>query len=94
MLQVSAKSIYRWSSADPTMPALRIGGALRFHRERLDRWLREKEQGVARQRPSQKQVRSRGQAGQVVEITEHLLADNPGVDAMGQSVGQKARQKA
>jgi len=54
ILQVSVKSIYRWLAADPTMPALRIGGTVRFPRERLERWLREREQG----RPRIRQPRS------------------------------------
>ena len=44
-LQVSEKSVYRWATLDPTMPALRIGGVLRFPRERLERWVRSREQG-------------------------------------------------
>lgn len=50
MLQVSDKSVYRWLKADPTMPALKIAGTVRFPRERLERWLREREQGRARPR--------------------------------------------
>ncbi len=45
MLQLSAKSIYRLWKADPTMPALKIGGTVRFPRERLLAWLRAREQG-------------------------------------------------
>ena len=45
MLQLSAKSIYRLAKADPTMPMLKLGGSVRFHRERLERWLRDREQG-------------------------------------------------
>jgi excisionase family DNA binding protein len=45
LLQVSEKSVYRWVKADPSMPALRLGGTVRFPRERLERWLREREQG-------------------------------------------------
>ncbi len=48
LLQLSAKTIYRLAKADPTMPALRIGGAVRFPRERLERWLRDHEQGRGR----------------------------------------------
>jgi excisionase family DNA binding protein len=44
-LRVSVKTVYRWMKAEPTMPALKIGGAVRFPRERFDRWLRENEQG-------------------------------------------------
>ncbi len=54
MLQVSSKTIYRWALDDPTFPALRIGATVRFPRERLLRWLREREQG----RPTRSQVRS------------------------------------
>jgi excisionase family DNA binding protein len=48
LLQVSVKSIYRWAAGDPTMPALRIGGTVRFNRDRLERWLRDREQGRPR----------------------------------------------
>ena len=50
MLQVSEKSIYRWVRQDPTMPALKIGGTVRFPRERLLVWLRSREQGRPRTR--------------------------------------------
>src|SRR5215467_11052732 len=45
MLRVSEKSIYRWAKDDPSMPMLRLGGTVRFPRERLERWLRDREQG-------------------------------------------------
>jgi excisionase family DNA binding protein len=48
MLQLSAKSIYRLAKADPTMPMLKLGGTVRFPRERLERWLRDREQGRPR----------------------------------------------
>ena len=47
-LQVSEKTVFRWAAADPTMPALRIGGTVRFPEERLQRWLRDREQGRPR----------------------------------------------
>jgi excisionase family DNA binding protein len=50
MLQLSGKTVYRLAKADPTMPALKIGGAVRFPRERFERWLRDREQGHARRR--------------------------------------------
>lgn len=43
MLQLSAKSVFRLAAADPTMPQLRLGGSVRFPRERLLRWLRARE---------------------------------------------------
>lgn len=50
LLQLSPKTVYRLVKADPTMPALKLGGAVRFPRERLERWLRDREQGRARPR--------------------------------------------
>ena len=50
LLQVSAKSVYRWATVDPTFPRLKIGGTVRFPRERLLRWLRNREQGLGRPR--------------------------------------------
>ena len=50
LLQLSSKTVYRLVKTDPTMPMLKIGGAVRFPRERLERWLREREQGPARPR--------------------------------------------
>jgi excisionase family DNA binding protein len=49
-LQLSTKTIMRWLAADTTMPALKIGGVTRFPRERLERWLRNREQGPGRVR--------------------------------------------
>lgn len=46
----SRKSVYRLAE-DPTCPVLRIGGTLRFPRERFLAWLREHEQGRGRSRP-------------------------------------------
>jgi len=45
MLRLSPPSIYRLAKADPTMPTLKLGGAIRFPRDRLLRWLRAREQG-------------------------------------------------
>lgn len=53
-LQVDEKTLYRWASTDPTLPVLRIRvkGArrdtIRFPRERLLKWLRDREHGRAR----------------------------------------------
>jgi excisionase family DNA binding protein len=58
LLQLSAKSVYRLAKADPTMPMLKLGGTVRFPRERLERWLRDREQGSPRVR----RLRMAGQA--------------------------------
>ncbi len=55
IVQLSKKTIYRLVKADPTLPALVLGGSVRFPRERLLRWLRDREQG---QPPSRRQVHS------------------------------------
>src|SRR3989442_15222633 len=48
LLKVSSKSVLRWAKSDPTMPALRIGGSVRFHRDRLDRGLAGRTPGPGR----------------------------------------------
>ena len=50
LLRLSAKSIYRLAKENPDMPMLKLGGTVRFPRERLERWLRDREQGRARTR--------------------------------------------
>ena len=50
MFQVKTKTLYHWARKDPTMPVIRIGHTLRFHKERLERWLRDREQGRGRPR--------------------------------------------
>lgn len=57
-LQVSEKSVYRWATLDPRMPALRIGGVIRFPRERLERWVRIREQGPGTARRTRESARS------------------------------------
>jgi excisionase family DNA binding protein len=47
-VKVSPPTVYRWSLDDPSMPTLRIGRTVRFPRERLERWLRAREQGRGR----------------------------------------------
>jgi excisionase family DNA binding protein len=49
LLQVSEKTVLRWSLEDATMPVLRRGGVVRFHRERLEAWLARQEPRSARQ---------------------------------------------
>jgi len=50
LLQVSEKSVYRWAAGDPTFPMLKIRRTVRFRRERVIRWLREREQAFGRPR--------------------------------------------
>jgi excisionase family DNA binding protein len=50
LLQVSEKSVDRWPKQDASMPMLKIGKVVRFPRERLLTWLRQREQGRARPR--------------------------------------------
>lgn len=58
LLRVSVATVYRLVSADPTLPVLRLPGLMRFPRERLFRWLREREQGHGRPRVIPNQVLS------------------------------------
>ena len=51
LLQVSVKTVYRWAKDDPLMPVLRIGGCVRFPRERLLTWLRASEHGHQSRKP-------------------------------------------
>jgi excisionase family DNA binding protein len=48
ILQLSPKTIYRLAKTDPTFPMLKLGGAVRFPRDRLLRWLWDREQGRPR----------------------------------------------
>src|SRR5262245_53521339 len=50
LLRVSVKSIYRWLREDPGMPALRLGGTVRFPRSPLLRWLEYRTSGPAKAR--------------------------------------------
>jgi excisionase family DNA binding protein len=50
LLQVSTRTVARWASSDPSMPVTRLGGVVRFHRARVERWLRASEQGRPRAR--------------------------------------------
>jgi excisionase family DNA binding protein len=49
-VQVFPPTIYRWALDDSSMPVLRVGRTVRFPRERLERWLRGREQGHGRAR--------------------------------------------
>jgi excisionase family DNA binding protein len=81
LLRVSVKSVYRWVKDDPSLPALRLSGTVRFPRERLERWLRDREQGPARPRRLPKQERQ----------TANPLSPNglsSGSSPVGQPVGR------
>jgi hypothetical protein len=69
---VSVKSIYEWAAEDATMPQLRLGtgkgGTLRFPRERVMRWLRQRESQLA-ERPSRKQMPHRREATDSIDVT-------------------------
>jgi excisionase family DNA binding protein len=45
IVQLSAKTVYRMAATDPSFPSLRLGGSVRFPRERVLKWLRDREQG-------------------------------------------------
>ena len=48
LLQVSVKTLHRWSREDPSMPVLRRGRVVRFPRERFVAWLKRQEQGAVK----------------------------------------------
>lgn len=50
IVKLSSKTIYRMAAHDPTFPSLRVGGSIRFPRERVLRWFRDREQGRGAQR--------------------------------------------
>jgi excisionase family DNA binding protein len=64
LLQVSEKTVYRWVSDDryarpSRIPALTIGGVVRFHRERVLAWLRDRERDRrAKREPRAAKLRS------------------------------------
>jgi hypothetical protein len=59
LLQIHPRTLRRWSAADPTLPVLHIAQTTRYPRERLLRWLRDREQGrPAGRQPSSKQMLS------------------------------------
>jgi excisionase family DNA binding protein len=62
LLRLSAKSIYRLAKVDSTMPMLKIAGTVRFPRERLERWLRSREQGPPMRRRVHLVTKSTGSA--------------------------------
>jgi excisionase family DNA binding protein len=61
LIQVSAKTITRWSLEDPTMPVFRRGRVVRFPTEAVLAWLRRQESRLAR-RAAQAQRKSSADA--------------------------------
>jgi predicted DNA-binding transcriptional regulator AlpA len=61
-LQCSEKTVYRIAQQDPTFPMVKIGGLVRFPRERVLRWIRDREQGSGSRRLGSVAQMSRGQA--------------------------------
>jgi excisionase family DNA binding protein len=70
LLQIKVKTVYDWASKDPTMPVIRIGHTLRFHRERLLKWLADREQG----RPRLRRVRTSKTAAAAEPALENIAA--------------------
>jgi hypothetical protein len=52
LLQVSTKTVYRLAAANPDLPRLPLPGVLRFPRQRLLRWLRDREEGRRTDHPT------------------------------------------
>jgi excisionase family DNA binding protein len=68
LLRVSVATVYRLVQADPTLPVLRLPGVMRFPRERLLRWLRDREQGQGRPRGMLNQVLSSAKSASLQEV--------------------------
>jgi len=49
LLQISVKTVYRIAGTDASMPATRVGKAVRFRADLLDRWLSTRTQRSRRQ---------------------------------------------
>jgi excisionase family DNA binding protein len=48
LLGVHASTISRWAATDPTMPAIRIHGTVRYRLDQVELWLAGKTQGAPR----------------------------------------------
>ncbi len=58
LLRVSPATVYRLAQNDPSLPVLKLPGVMRSPRERLLRWLRDREQGHGRPRVIRSQMLS------------------------------------
>ena len=45
VIKLTDKSVYRLAKKDPTFPCVKIGGSLRFPRDRVLKWLAQRTQG-------------------------------------------------
>lgn len=50
LLGVNRSTIGRWAATDPTMPAIRIAGTVRFRLDQIEAWLAGKTQGQGARR--------------------------------------------
>jgi len=48
LLHVNRSTISRWAATDPTMPAIRIAGTVRFRLDQVELWLAGHHQGARR----------------------------------------------
>jgi len=60
-LRVSPKLIYRLAESDRTFPAVKVGGATRINRHRLERWLERQHRTRKPLRASQDAVEKTGE---------------------------------
>jgi excisionase family DNA binding protein len=67
--QVDVSTVYRLVDKDPTMPATRIGGSVRFRADRLEAWCEARTQGRER-KASRTGQRDRGGYGQPHAVTD------------------------
>ena len=48
LLGVNRSTISRWAATDPSMPAIRISGTVRFRLDQVELWLESRTQGARR----------------------------------------------
>jgi excisionase family DNA binding protein len=84
LLRVSTKTVHRWVADDPSMPALRLKGTVRFPQGLLLRWLADRTSGPARARRSQHQER-------LLANPSSTNGSGLGSAPVGHSMGQERR---
>jgi excisionase family DNA binding protein len=55
LLSVNRSTIGRWAATDPTMPAIRIAGTVRFRLDQIEAWIGAKTQGQGASRAQRRQ---------------------------------------